>query len=69
MKYLTKTLWERNASNGLETHATLDDAADCIGENAAAGAVSIRLFELTELEYETITRTTLITKPKEDADG
>jgi hypothetical protein len=55
--YLTKTMWEKNSNNGLELHENLDDAADSIGSDIASGAISVRLFECTEVEYETYTTT------------
>tara|TARA_Y100001973_G_C5013462_1_gene239519 strand:- start:55 stop:273 length:219 start_codon:yes stop_codon:yes gene_type:complete len=55
--YLTKTLWERNSNNGLELHDTLEEAGASIGADMASGALYVRLFECTEVEYETFTTT------------
>lgn len=65
MRYLTKTLWEKNADNGLEIHEDLDAAASAIQIDRNSGATSIQLFELVELEFEIETVTRLRVEKKE----
>ena len=38
-RYATKTLWERNANNGLAFHQSADAAETSIGEDLDAGAL------------------------------
>jgi hypothetical protein len=67
-KYLTLTRYERNSSNGLELHESLESAGDTITEDKAAGALSVRLFEVNEVDYEayTVTKTELQIMPLKD---
>ena len=65
--YLTHERHEKNASNGLRLHDTPEAAADAAGEAIGCGAIEVRLFECTEVEFEHYTAVRII--PKEPDNG
>lgn len=56
LKYITKTLWERNANNGIDFFDRIEDALESAAADHAAGAVNVDIYECRELEIEYQTR-------------
>ena len=52
--YLTKTVWEKNATNGLDIHKTLKDALVLREDNLNNGALYVKLYECSEIFYESL---------------
>lgn len=51
-KYLTKTTFEKNATNGLRMHSDLAQAKASIETDLNAGAIHVDLYECTPVPFE-----------------
>lgn len=68
--YLTKVVFEKNATNGLDFHPTLESAVETIQDSLAVGATDARLFVCTEVNFEVETREVItLTEVNDDPSG